>query len=268
MNLHSKNGQRSVGDPAGWVEMEELPTSCWDLELGRWDCREQSKLWPWWFRVQEQRWGNGTQSWTLLWGNWWPHLRATHADTWYVPLSREECEKGHSLATKHKPHKHNETKIRAWEREQQKQGINLTGAESIYREGTQVFSCTGILDIWSQLIISDSLEKTLMLGKIEGRRREGDDRGRDRWMTSAIQWKWVWASSKRRRRNWSLAAVHGVTKSRTQLSKWTTTNQSWNFWSGGLLQRKTGPVLIRKGNNLLCWVFYLLWSDDIVCDMI
>ena len=31
----------------------------------------------------------------------------------------------------------------------------------------------------------DSLEKTLMLGKSEGRRREGDDRGRDGWTVSA-----------------------------------------------------------------------------------
>ena len=34
---------------------------------------------------------------------------------------------------------------------------------------------------------ADSLEKTLMLGKIEGR-GEGDDRGRDGWMTSLTQW--------------------------------------------------------------------------------
>ena len=31
---------------------------------------------------------------------------------------------------------------------------------------------------------ADSFEKTLMLGKIEGRRREGDDRGRGGWMAS------------------------------------------------------------------------------------
>ena len=43
---------------------------------------------------------------------------------------------------------------------------------------------------------ADSLEKTLMLGKIEGRRK-GDDRGRDGWMTSPTQWTWVWASSSR-----------------------------------------------------------------------
>ena len=34
---------------------------------------------------------------------------------------------------------------------------------------------------------ADLLEKTLMLGKIEGRRKR-DDRGRDGWMTSSTQW--------------------------------------------------------------------------------
>ena len=34
---------------------------------------------------------------------------------------------------------------------------------------------------------ADSLEKTLMLGKIEGRRRRGS-RGRDGWMASLTQW--------------------------------------------------------------------------------
>ena len=40
---------------------------------------------------------------------------------------------------------------------------------------------------------TDSLEKTLMLGKIEGRRK-GDDRGWDGWMASLTQWTLVWAS--------------------------------------------------------------------------
>ena len=38
---------------------------------------------------------------------------------------------------------------------------------------------------------TDSFEKTLMLGKIEG----SDDRGRDDWMASPTQWTWVWVSS-------------------------------------------------------------------------
>ena len=41
---------------------------------------------------------------------------------------------------------------------------------------------------------TDSLEKTLMLGQIEGRKRR-DDRGWDGWMASPTQWTWVWASS-------------------------------------------------------------------------
>ena len=43
---------------------------------------------------------------------------------------------------------------------------------------------------------ASSLEKTLMLGKIEGRRRR-DDRGWDIWMASLTQWTWVWANFKR-----------------------------------------------------------------------
>ena len=41
----------------------------------------------------------------------------------------------------------------------------------------------------------DSLEKTLMLGKIEGG-GEGDNRGWDGWMSSLTQWTWVWGNSR------------------------------------------------------------------------
>ena len=40
---------------------------------------------------------------------------------------------------------------------------------------------------------TNSFEKTLMLGKIEGGRRRGH-RGWDGWMASLSQWTWVWAS--------------------------------------------------------------------------
>ena len=43
---------------------------------------------------------------------------------------------------------------------------------------------------------ADSLEKTLMLGKIECRRRRGGQRMRW-WMASMTQWTWVWANSGR-----------------------------------------------------------------------
>ena len=50
---------------------------------------------------------------------------------------------------------------------------------------------------------ADSFEKTLMLGKIEGRRRGGDG---DDWMASLTQWTWVWASS----RSWWWTGKPGV----------------------------------------------------------
>ena len=40
----------------------------------------------------------------------------------------------------------------------------------------------------------DSLEKTLMLGRI-GSGGEGDDRGWDGWMASLTGWTWVWVNS-------------------------------------------------------------------------
>ena len=43
---------------------------------------------------------------------------------------------------------------------------------------------------------ADSSEKTLMLGKIEGKRRRGG-RGWNGWMASLSQWTWVWANSRR-----------------------------------------------------------------------
>ena len=42
---------------------------------------------------------------------------------------------------------------------------------------------------------ADSLEKILMLGKIEAG-KERADRGLDGWMASLSQWAWMWASSR------------------------------------------------------------------------
>ena len=49
---------------------------------------------------------------------------------------------------------------------------------------------------------ADSLEKTLMLGKTEGKRRMGQQRMR--WFDGTTQWTWVWVWSRRWWRTGSL----------------------------------------------------------------
>ena len=51
----------------------------------------------------------------------------------------------------------------------------------------------------------DSLEKTLMLGKMRAG-GEGDYRGWDGWMASQTQWTWVWVES----RNWCWTGRPGM----------------------------------------------------------
>ena len=121
---------------------------------------------------------------------------------------------------------------------------------------------------------TDSLEKTLMLRKIEGRRK----RGWDGWMASPTQWTWVWVSSG----SWWWTGKPGMLQSMglqrvrhdwvTELN-WTEVGQcfsskeqaSFNFMASVTIFSDLGAQQNKACHCFHCFPVYLPWSDGTRC---
>ena len=123
--------------------------------------------------------------------------------------------------------------LRCWRRRLRVPWIARRSNQSILKEMSPEYSLEGLvlklkLQYFDHLMRRiASFEKTLLLGKIEGRRRRGQQ-GWDGWMASPTQWTWVWVNSG----NWWWTGRPGVLQSMgsQRVGHDWATELNWSWW--------------------------------------
>ena len=121
--------------------------------------------------------------------------------------------------------------------------------QSIFKEISPEYSLEGLmlklkLQYFGHLMRrTNSLEKTLMLGKIEGRKRR-EDREWDGWMASPTWWTWAWASS----RSWWWTGKPVVLQSMGSQS----IRHNWGTELNWTLITRQTKILKIRGASLTC----------------
>ena len=114
---------------------------------------------------------------------------------------------------------------------------------------------------------ADSLEKTLMLGKTEGKRR-GGDRGWGGWMASLPRWTWIWANSGRQQRQRNPA--HSSPWSCKRVRRDLTTEHQQQMRTNYTAQRSLVRALwwpeqqdnLKKSGYMHMWGWFTCWIAE------
>ena len=106
---------------------------------------------------------------------------------------------------------------------------------------------------------ANSLEKTMMLGNIEGRRRRGCSRVR--WLDGITDLIWVWANSGRQWRTGKPGMLQSMGHKESDTTEWTIRKICTNYLNTPLLPCSTSPGRKARSHQFTVSAWALLSPD-------